>query len=256
MKTPVRLAFRLAGLGLLGFLASAGHARAAEVTVLCSNGLKAVMDELVPQFERATGHTVAIRFDLAAGLQREIEAGAAFDLAILTPPPADDLIGQGRLVAGSRTAIARSGLGIAIRAGARKPDIGTVDAFRRTLVEARSIALAREGASGVAFTALIEKMGLADTLRSKLQLTGGAEEVGDRVVRGEAELGILPVSEILPVRGAELLGTFPADVQSYIEMIGGVSARARQADAARELLRFLTVPAAVPVITAKGMEPG
>lgn len=256
MKMTAPLTSRLAALSLFVFLASTGHARAAEIIVLCSNGLQAVMDELVPQFERTTGHTVKVRFDLAAALKREIEAGTQFDLAILTPPTTDDLIKQGRLVAASRTAIARSGLGIAIRAGARKHDISTVDAFKGALAEARSIAFAREGASGVAFAALIEKLGLAETLKPKLQPTGGAAEVGERVAGGKAEFGVLPVSEILPIGGAELLGTFPAEIQSYIEMIGGLSTRARQADTAREFLQFLAAPAALPTIKAKGMEAG
>ncbi len=254
MKTTAPFASRLAAFGLLAWLLSAGPAGAAEITVLCSNGLKAVAEELAPQFERATGHTVAVRFDLAAVLKREIEAGARFDVAILTPAAIDDLIKQGHLAAASRTAIARSGLGIAIRTGGRRHDISTVDAFTRALGDARSIAFAREGASGVAFAALLEKLGLAETLRPKLQLTGGADEVGQRVAGGTAELGVLPVSEILPIRGAELLGRFPAGIQSYIEMVGGVSARAGQPDAARALLRFLTAPAALPVVTAKGME--
>ena len=130
----------------------------------------------------------------------------------------DDLIKEGKIVADSRTPLARTGLAIAIRAGSRKPDIATVEAFKRSLLGAKSIAYAREGASG------------------------------------EAEFGVLPVSEILPIRGAELAGTFPVDLQSYIVMVAGVSAGARQGNAARDLVGFLAAPAALPVIKAKGME--
>jgi len=229
-------------------------AQAAEIKILCSSGFKAVMEELAPQFERATHHQVVVRYGLAATLKQEIEAGAAFDLAVLTPAAIDDLIGQRKVASDSRTILARSGLGIAIRAGAPKPDITTVEAFKRSLLAAKSIAYAKEGASGVAFAALIQRLGVAEDLKAKSQLTATGEQVGEAVVRGEAEFGVLPVSEILPVRGAELLGTFPADAQSYIVMVAAVGAGSRESGAARDLIKFLTAPAALPVIKAKGME--
>jgi len=229
-------------------------AQAAEIKILCSSGFKAVMEELAPQFERATHHQVVVRYGLAATLKQEIEAGAAFDLAVLTPAAIDDLIGQRKVASDSRTILARSGLGIAIRTGARKPDIATVDAFKRSLLAAKSIAYAKEGASGVAFAALIQRLGIADDLKAKSTLTATGEEVGAAVVRGAAEFGVLPVSEILPVRGAELLGTFPADAQSYIVMVAAVGAGSRDSRAARDLIAFLTAPAALPVMKAKGME--
>ena len=229
-------------------------ADAAEIKVLCSSGFKAVMEELAPQFERATHHKVIVRYGLAAKLKQEIEAGEMFDLAVLTPAAIDDLIGQRKVAADSRAILARSGLGIAIRAGARKADITTVEAFKRSLLAAKSIAYAKEGASGVAFAALIQRLGIADDLKAKSRLTATGEEVGDAVVRGEAEFGVLPVSEILPVRGAELLGTLPADAQSYIVMVAAVGAGSKESKAARDLIAFLTAPSALSVIKAKGME--
>jgi len=242
------------GLAVAMMLAWPVAAEAADITVLCSSGFKAVMEELAPQFERATHHKVVVRYGLAAQLKQEIEAGEAFDLAVLTPAAIDDLIAQRKVASDSRTILARSGLGIAIRAGAHKPDISTVEAFKRSLLAAKSIAYAKEGASGVAFAALIQRLGIADDLKAKSTLTATGEEVGAAVVRGEVEFGVLPVSEILPVRGAELLGTFPADAQSYIVMVAAVGAGARESRAARDLIRFLTAPAALPVINAKGME--
>ena len=229
-------------------------ARAADITVLCSSGFKAVMDELAPQFERATRHKVVVRYGLAATLKQEIEAGEAFDLAILTPAAIDDLIKARTVAPDSRTILARSGLGIVIRAGAPKPDITTLDAFKRSLLDAKSIAYAKEGASGVAFAALIQRLGIADALKSTSRLTATGEEVGEAVVHGNAAFGVLPVSEILPIRGAELLGTFPADAQSYIVMVAAVSAGAKESTAARDLITFVTAPHALPVIKAKGME--
>src|SRR5262245_26824008 len=225
-------------LGLAVAMVSTGPvaAQAADITILCSSGFKAVMEELVPQFERATHHKAAVRYGLAARLKQEIEAGEPFDLAILTPAAIDDLIAQRKVASDSRTILARSGLGILVRAGALKRDIATVDAFKRSLLAAKSIAYAKEGASGVAFAALIQRLGIADDLKAKSKLTASGEEVGEAVVRGESEFGVLPISEILPVRGAELLGPFPADAQSYIVMVAGVSARAADTNAARDVI--------------------
>jgi molybdate transport system substrate-binding protein len=235
-------------------LAHASAAGAADIKVLCSNGFKAVLDELAPQFERATKHHVVVTYGLAAALRQRIEAGEPFDLAILTPAAIDDLIKAGKVAADSRATLARTGLALAIRSGARRPDISTSDAFKRALLGAKSIAYAKEGASGVAFAALVQRLGLADDLKAKSILTATGEAVGDAVLHGDAELGVLPVSEILPIRGAELLGTFPAELQNYIVMVGGVNASAPPRQAARDLITFLTAPAALPVIKAKGME--
>lgn len=229
---------------------------AAQIRILCSNGIRAVMEELVPQFEQATKHQVAITYGLAAALKRQIDAGERFDVAVLTPPLIDELIKTGRIAGDSRAIIARSGMGLAIRAGAPKPDIRTTDALTRTLTESKSIAYAREGAAGVFFTGLIERLGLAARLKPMLEPTTTGQEVGAAVARGDAELGVLPVSEILPVREIELLGTFPADIQGYAVMVAGVGAGAAQNAAARELIRFLMAPSALPVIKKKGMERG
>jgi molybdate transport system substrate-binding protein len=248
-----RITSTLVGLGLL-MLAQAGVAGAAEITVLCSTGLKAVAEELVPQFERATKHKVVIRYGLAAVLKQQIESGEPFDVAFLTPSAMDDLVAHGRIAADTRMVIARSGLAIAIRSGASKADIKTVEAFKRALLGAKSIAYAKEGASGVAFATLIQRLGIAEALKSKSLLTATGEAVGEAVVTGKAEFGVLPVSEILPVHGAEVLGRFPADTQSYVVMEGGISTTSKQAGVSKDLIRFLTAPAALPVITAKGME--
>lgn len=235
-------------------LANPGLAGAADIQVLCSNGLKAVFEELAPQFERATGHKVIVKYGLAAQFRQQIDAGEAFDVAILTPALVDGLIQSKKMAADSRAVIARTGLGIMIKAGARKPDVRTTDSFKKALVDAQGIAYAKEGASGVAFVALIEKLGIAATLQAKLKPTATGEEVNDHVVRGTAQYGILPLSEILAVKGAELGGMFPADVQTYITMATAVSTNAKQAAAARDLIKFMMAPAATGVIKAKGME--
>jgi molybdate transport system substrate-binding protein len=235
-------------------IAQALPAAAADIRVLCSNGFKAVFEELAPQFERASGHKVNVTFGLAVGLKQQIDGGQAFDVAILTPALIDDLIKSGKLAADSRAVIARTGLGIMIRSGARKPDVRTTDSFKNALLSAQSIAFAKEGASGVAFTATIEKLGMTKTLQPKLKPTATGEEVNDLVVKGGAQYGILPLSEILAVKGAELGGMFPNDVQTYITMATAASANSKQSAAARDLIKYLMAPAATTVVKAKGME--
>lgn len=241
---------------MLILLAHPCLAGAADITVLCSNGFRAVMQDLVPQFERATAHSVTVRYGLSAAIARQIEAGEAFDLAVLTPALIDDLIAKGTLARGTRVTLARSAIALAIREGSPKPDVRTTDALRRTLLASTSIAYAREGASAAFFLALVQRLGLTPLLQSRIQAVASGEEVGASVSRGNAELGVLPVSEILPIRGVEVAGTFPGEPQGYVTMVVGVSSRAAQRGAASELITFLTAPAALPVIAARGMERG
>ena len=242
------------GLVILAVLAQPGVARAAEIKILCSNGIRAVMEELIPQFEQATKHKVLITYGLSAALKRQIEAGEAFDMAVLTPALVDDLIKQGRIAGDTRTELARAGMAVMIRAGASRPDIRTTDALKRTLLASKSIAYAREGAGGVFFADLAQRLGIADALKSKIKPTTTGVEAGAAVARGDAELGVLPLSEVLTFHGVEVLGTFPAEVQGYAVMVAGASAGTRQSAAAKELMKFVTAPAALSVIKKKGME--
>ena len=224
---------------------------AEEIRVLSSVGIKAVVDELAPQFEKATKHKVTTVFGLAGAHKTKIEEGEPFDVAILTPPLLDDLIAKGRISAASKSTIARTGLGLMIKAGARKPDIGSVDAFKRTLLAAKSITFASAGASGVAFVATAKQLGIADAIKTKPAASG--EEVNANILSGSSDLAVLPISEILPVKGAELGGVFPADVQTYVIMAAGVNAKA-SGNAARDFVAFLMSPANNAVIKTKGME--
>ena len=254
------VAVLIAGAALLGSPSAAARARqragaaSTQLTVLSSNGFQAVMEDLAPRFEKATHQKLAVTYDLAATLRQHIENGQPFDLAILTPAAIDDLIKSGQVAAGSRTPLARAGLGLAVRAGARKPKIDTNEAFTQALRDAKSISYVKEGASGVAFAALIKRLGMTDALQPKIRLTATRDEVGDALRNGNAEVGVLPISEILPLPGVELAGAFPPDMQTYIAMVAGVSAKTAQAGAVRELIEFLTTAAALPVITARGME--
>ena len=248
MKTLKRT---IAFLFALGLASSAG---AADIKVFCSNGLRAVIEDLVPKFERATGDKVVLQYEPSTQLKKRIDAGEAFDLAILTTTLIDDEIKAGKLTSDSRTVLARSGLGVSIRAGAKKPDISTVNKFKNALVDAQSITYAQQGASAAPFEVLVAKLGLTSQLRPKYNLRNTASEVGDAISSGIVELGIAPVSEILPVRGVDLVGPFPKEIQSYVEMTGAISASARQTDAAKKLIAFIMAPANLMVVKAKGME--
>jgi len=235
-------------------MAIATSAGAAEIHVFCSNGIRAVLEELLPKFEQSTGDKVILQYEPSSQLRKRIDAGEPFDLTILTTSLIDAEIGAGRLAADSRTVLARSGLGVSIRSGAKKPNVSTVDAFKRALLDAESITYAQQGASAAPFEVLVAKLGLTAQLRPKYRLGNTAADVGDAVSSGRVELGIAPVSEILPVRGVDLAGPFPREIQSYVEMTGALSVSARETDAARKLLAFIVAPGNLPMIKMKGME--
>jgi molybdate transport system substrate-binding protein len=242
---------------LLSLMPSLRAGQTAEhlLTVISSTGLKAVLDELIPEFERASGYKVVVKYGPSAALKQEIQQGAPFDLAVLTPAFMDDLVKQGKVVGESKRSIARAGMAIAIRTGSRRPDIRTTAALTRTLLEAKSIAYAEQGAGGIYFARLADRLKIAEKLKSKSHPTDTGEQVVHAVADGDAELGILPLSEILPFSKIEALGPFPAEVQDYAVMVGGVGAHAKDPAAARNLIEFLTGPTSAPVINRKGMEP-
>jgi molybdate transport system substrate-binding protein len=230
-------------------------AQAAEIKVLSSNALKPVLEELVPQFEKATGHRVKAEFAPAADLKGRIEKREAFDVAILTTPLMDELAKNSHIAGGSRFDVARSGAGVAIRKGAPRPDLSSAASFKRALQQAKSIAYVGTGATGANMRRIFDNFGIADEMKAKTRLVSGIG-AAEAVARGEAELGFTQVSEILSVAGAELAGPLPAEVQVYTVFPAAGSASAREPTAGLEFLRYLKAPEAVKVIRAKGMEPG
>ena len=253
MKSPALVTIRTIGFALM--LALSAGLQAADIKLISTNGVKAVLEELVPQFEKATGHKLAIRFGTAADLKAQIEKGEAFDLAILTAAAIDDLIRQGTLAAPTRADIAKSGAGIAIRKGAARPDISTADAFKRTLLAAKSVAYVGTGATGAEVRKIFERFGIADEMKAKTKLLSGISAAAV-VAKGEAELGFSQISELMGIEGAELAGPFPPGVQVHTVFPAAVGTAAREPAAAQALIKFLTAPAAAPVIKARGMEPG
>ncbi|HTS39596.1 MAG TPA: substrate-binding domain-containing protein [Xanthobacteraceae bacterium] len=220
--------------------------------ILSGGAMKSLMVEAVPLFERHAGVKVEIKFALTSVLQKEIEAGAAFDIALLPRPELDALAESGKIAAGSQTDITRSAVGLAVRAGAPKPDIGTVDALKRALLAARTIGYS-DGPSGAYIAGLLQRLGIAEAVKSKTRLT--SRPVAEIVAEGEAEVGMQQIVAILPVSGAELVGPLPSELQNIIVYAAGLSAGSQNAATARALIAFLARPEVAHLIRARGMEP-
>jgi molybdate transport system substrate-binding protein len=242
------------GLALTSF--AAGSAHASEVVILASNALRTVIQDLAPQFEKTTEHKLAITFGSTGTLTASIEKGTAFDLTILGAEAVDDLVKRGKLAAATRVVIARSGIGVAYRKGAQKPDIATTEAFKRTLRAAKSLSFSSGGLSGSHMMTLLDRLGIAAEVKPKVKTP--AVSAAEDVANGIAELGMTQISEILPhaAEGAELAGPLPSELQLYTAFAVAVGSNAKAPDAAKAFLMYLTAPAAIPVIKAKGLEPG
>jgi len=230
-------------------------ADAAELKIFGSRVTKMVMEDVGPAFEQASGHKPIVITDVAAVMKRRIEGGEPFDLAILVNFQTDALIKEGKLVADTRADIMKAGIGVAVRRGTSKPDLSTVEAFKRTLLEAKSITYLKEGASTLHLDRLFHEMGIAEALKAKT-IKPETESVSERVADGEVELGLIVIPNILSVPGAELAGPIPDAVQSYITFTAAVSAASPNQQAARGLIKLLKSPDTIPVIKRKGMEPG
>jgi len=227
-------------------------ASALNLKIFSGGAMRPLMAEIVPQFERAHGAGVEVEFRLSAALKRAIQDGAPFDVAILPRPELDDLIAFGAIARDSAVDVARSTVGLAVRAGAAKPDIGSVDALQRALLQARSIAYS-DGPSGAYVAELLAKLGIAAAVAAKIKLTSGP--VAELVARGEAELGMQQIIAVLPVAGAELAGPLPAELQNVIIYAAGQSSRAPDAQAAMAFLAFMRGKEAKQLMRAKGLDP-
>lgn len=249
MRRIVTIAAAIAAL----FMAAAG-VHAAELKVLSGNGAKAAVRDLCTQFERATGNKVSIHFEVNADLKKKIEAGEPFDVAVLNPPVLDALIKDGKVVAASRAEIGRAGLGVAVRAGAPKPDIATVDAFKRALLASKAVAYPGKGASGLYFVSLLDRMGIAKEMKPKLKPMK-AEDTVEVVARGEADMVVVVSTRISGVPGVERVGSIPEELQTKIGFAAGVSASAKEPGAGKALVAFLSAPEAAATLRANGVDP-
>jgi molybdate transport system substrate-binding protein len=245
------------GFGLLAAPSLATSAPAAEIRVFAFQSPQIVMREFAAEFQRRTGYKIvqlSTPIEPPSAVKSRIDAGESFDVAILTTPVLDQLITEGKLVADTRTNFVRVPIGVAVKAGAAKPDISSVDAFRRTLLDAKSIAYLRGFSSGPYLDALFDRWGIADQLRGKSRRPD-TDVVGELVARGDAEIGITAIATMIATSGVDIVGPIPAEIQSPVLFTAAVSTKAAVPDVAKELIKLLTSPAAAPIIRSKGMEP-
>lgn len=224
------------------------------IRVLSTNAAMGVLNVLGPKFERANGCTLSVAYDPAKAVKRQVENGAVFDVAIVTRPVFDDLVAQGKMLAEPRGDVGRSGLGVSVRQGAAKPDIGTTEAFKRALLAAKSVVRSSEGTSGIYFDKLLDRLGIAEAMRDKIVLEPSGR-VAELVARGEAELAVQQVPELLPVGGAQYVGPFPPELQLYSEFVAGLASASRHRAAAAAFVKALTTPEAAALFKAAGLEP-
>jgi len=221
--------------------------------ILCTNGVKSVMLELLPEFERARSTKIAVTWGSTNALLKDIKAGLGGDVAVLTAEAVDELIDQGKAVAGSRVDLARSRIGVAVRKGAKQPDIASPEALKRALIAASSVAHSKTGLSGLYFPTVLARLGIADAIQSKIVIPDSGTPVGEVVAKGDAEIGIQQISELLPVAGIEIVGPLPEPLQKITTFSGGVLRVAKEPSLAEALLKF--VAAESPrLLEQKGLE--
>jgi molybdate transport system substrate-binding protein len=246
MKFAVACVFAVAAAAAL----LSSSADASEIKVFTSRAIATVLEKIGPEFERTSGHKLNVVTGFSPIFVKQINAGEPFDIVVSPPSTLDGLIKGGHVIADSRTNLVRSGFGVAVRSGAPKPDLGSLEAFKRALLGAKSIGYIQT--AGV--PQLIERLGMTDTLKPKTTIPG-TDTIAELVAKGEIELGVIVITQILTTPGIGLAGPLPQEIQYYITFAAGVSAKSKDPEAARALIRFLTGPAAEPVIREQGMEP-
>ena len=236
-----------------GLVMLCGYVQAAEVKVLASGAVKEAALELFPQFEKSSGNTVAVTWAGTVDIKKKIAAGEVFDLVIVASPELDTFARDGKIVAGSKVDLVRSSVGVAVKAGASKPDLRSGDDLKSALLAAKSVGYST-GPSGVYLVRLFEKMGIADQVKAKAKVTQPGVPVASLIRSGDAEIGFQQVSELIHEAGIDFLGPIPADVQNITVFSSGVHSGAKAQVEARALQKFLTAPAAAPVIKKHGLE--
>jgi molybdate transport system substrate-binding protein len=242
------------GLALI-ILAPVAHLQAAELNVLAGGAMTGPMQELGAQFERASGHKLVFRFGTTPELIKLATGGGPFDLGVVPVDVMKNAAARAKFAAGTTTDIARVGLGIAVRAGASKPDISTPDALKQTLLKAQSIASILESATGYQILRVFERLDISEAMKAKVKSLAAPAQLVQAVANGEVELGVF-LTNVLTAPGLDLVGPFPAEVQLNVVFTSAVAVDTKNEEAAKAFIAFLQTPAATAVIKAKGMTPG
>ena len=221
---------------------------------MAGSAIAPALNEIAREFERKTGHTLAIDYEIFQVLKKKIDAGDDFDLAIIGESSMDDAIRQGRIVVDTRTLVARVGMAMAVKAGAPKPDIGSVEAFRRALLGAKSITYPPKGAVGIHLAKMFATLGISDQMSSKIKPLQTIELVPQAVAFGEAEFGFAPATVLIAGSGIDIVGSLPAELQSYIVYMSAVGTAAKEPATARAFIQYLSMPDAASVLRAKGFD--
>lgn len=253
-RSSKRISVAAARIAVMLMLGAGVCVQAAEVRCACAEAMRPILTELGPRFEQTTGHKLLITYGVAPVVMKRIESGDEFDVAIINPPQVDALIKQGKLAQEGRANLVRTGAGVAVRAGAPKPDISSLGAFKQALLNAKSVAYAQEGTSGAYFMGVLNRLEITEQMKPKLRPAAGGEGFG-MVARGEAEMMVSIIPQLLANPGIDVVGPVPAELQTWIGMVAGVGGGAKEPDAAKALIAFLTTPAALSVMKAKGWEP-
>jgi molybdate transport system substrate-binding protein len=240
--------------GLVSVMSPSAHLHAAELKVLAGGSMTGPLNELGPQFERASGHKLTIHFDSTPNLIK-LATSAPFDLGVVPVDVFKNAEAKARFAPGPTTDIARVGYGIAVRAGVPKPDVSTPDALKKTLLDAQSVAFLPASAAGAYVSSVFERLGIGEAMKATTKPQTATGDIAKAVAKGDAELGVFLIN-VLMAPGVEIAGPFPAELQNDLVFTSAVAADTKEAEAAKAFIIFLKTPAAVAVIKAKGMEPG
>jgi molybdate transport system substrate-binding protein len=242
-------------IAVAGGLMLSGAEQAAELKVLASGAVKEAYTEMFPQFEKASGHKIVIIWAGTNDIKKKIDGGEVYDLIVIASPQMDDFIKDGKVAAGSKADLVKSGVGVAVKAGAPKPDFSSSEALKKAVLAAKSVGYS-QGPSGVYMVSLFEKMGIADAVKAKAKVVTPGIPVATVVRNGEADIGFQQVSELIHEPGIDFLGPLPAEIQRITTFSGGVHAQSKEPVAAKALQSFLTEPARAPSLKRHGLTPG
>ena len=253
MRKPLICSIAIAAL-----VSVANCASAAEVTLIAPGGIRAAIEQLIPDFERKTGHKVKATFGSGGGTKDRVIKGEPFDVPVVQPP-LSDVIASGHVVAASETPLAIVAVGVAVRTGAPKPDISSADAVKRMLLSAKAIAYpdaARGAAAGESFNATLQKLGIADAMKPKIRIAQGGRGAMEMLAKSEVDYGITFISEIITEPGVEVVGALPRHISTPTALVAFIGAHAKEPEAAKALVAYLSGPEAAKVYIERGMQPG